>query len=85
MINISNFTDPSPELFDLNLCQKEVDGGMINYHQIDEIEKYPDAKTIIISGLRQETFEYFVTKYANQFEAISFWKNKLVEDISLLG
>lgn len=85
MIDISNFTDPSPELFDLNLCQKEIDGGMINYHQIDEIEKYPDAKTIIISGLRQETFEYFVTKYANQFEAISFWKNKSVENLACLG
>ena len=85
MINISNFTDSSLELFDLNLCQKEVDGGIINYQQIDEIKKYPDAKTIVISGLRQETFEYFVTKYANQFEAISFWKNKSVENLACLG
>jgi len=44
MIDISNFTDPSPELFDLNLCQKEVDGGMINYHQIDEIVQRCDVK-----------------------------------------
>ena len=85
MIDIHNFTQHSLENFDLNLLQKEVDGGVITTAQIDEISKHPDAKSIIISGLKQDTFEYFVTKYGNQFEAISFWKNKLVEDLSCLG
>lgn len=85
MIDINNFSSHSVENFDINLLQKEVDGGVITIGQIDEIEKYPEAKSIIISGLKQDTFEYFVSKYGNQFEAISFWKNKSVEDLSRLG
>lgn len=85
MINITNFTSHNLENFDINLCQKEVDGGIISFEQIDEIRKYPKAKSVIISGLKQDTFEYFVSMYGNQFEAISFWKNKNVEDLSCLG
>jgi hypothetical protein len=85
MIDITNFTEPIHNEFDINLCQKDVGGGIISYEQIDEIEKFTDAKTIIISGLKQDTFEYFVTRYADQFEAISFWKNKGVENLSCLG
>lgn len=85
MIDINNYTHHSLESFDLNLLQKEVDGGVISFEQIDEIANHPNAKSIIISGLKQDTFEYFVTKYGNQFEAISFWKNKLVADLSCLG
>ena len=58
MIDIHNFTQHSLENFDLNLLQKEVDGGVITTAQIDEISKHPDAKSIIISGLKQDTFEY---------------------------
>ena len=85
MINITNFTSHNLESFDINHCQKEVDGGIISFEQIDEIRKYPKAKSVIISGLKQDTFEYFVSMYGNQFEAISFWKNKNVEDLSCLG
>ena len=86
MVDIGNFSSSSFEIFDINLVQKEVGGGCISVDQIDEtIGKNPDAGSIVISGLKQDTFEYFINKYGGQFEAISFWKNKLVGDLSPLG
>ena len=85
MVDIENFSSSSFDIFDIILVQKEVDGGLISVDQIDEaIGNYPNAKSIVISGLKQDTFDYFVRKYGQQFEAISFWKNKLVENLSLL-
>ena len=86
MVDKGNFTSSSFDIFDINLVQKEVDGGSVSIDQIDEaVGNNSNAKSIIISGLKQDTFDYFVKKYGQQFKAISFWKNKLVEDISLLG
>ena len=69
----------------IDLRQKEVDGGRITKEQIDTIASYPDAKSIQISGLDQDTFEYFIDKYGERFQAISFWKNKRVKDLSKLS
>ena len=85
MIDKTNFNSSSFDSFDINLVQKEVDGGNIQKEQIDSIREYPEAKSIIISGLKQDTFSYFIQKYGNQFEAISFWKNKMVSDLYELG
>ena len=85
MIDLGNFSSTSFEIFDINLVQKEVDGGSISADQIDKaIGNTPNARSIVISGLKQDTFEYFVKRYGEQFEAISFWKNKSVEDLSPL-
>ena len=71
MIDITNYMNTPPEAdFDLDLRQSEVDGGVISYEQIDTINDYPDAKSIVISGLKQDTFSYFIQKYGNRFEAI---------------
>lgn len=86
MVDIGNFSSTSFENFDINLVQKEVDGGSVSVDQIVEaIGKTPNARSIVISGLKQDTFEYFIERYGKQFEAISFWKNKLVEDLSPLS
>ena len=86
MIDITNFTSSTPDNFDINLLQKEVDGGAVSVNQINEcLEANPTAKTIIISGLKQEEFDYFIQTYGSRFEAISFWKNKAVVDLSALG
>ena len=85
MIAIDDFYKPSLDLFDVNLVQKEVTGGMITVDEIDAIKQHPQAKSIVISGLKQDTFEYFIREYGNQFEAISFWKNKDVKDLSALS
>ena len=86
MVDIGNFSSTSFENFDINLVQKEVDGGSVSVDQIVEaIGKTPNASSIVISGLKQDTFEYFIELYGKQFESISFWKNKLVEDLSPLS
>ena len=85
MIDMSNFMSGSFDAFDINLVQKAVGGGIVTAKQIDEaVKSSPNARSIVISGLKQDTFEHFVHKYGKQFEAISFWKNKLVSDLSPL-
>ena len=84
-INLSNFENHRDNLFDLTIVQKDVGGGITSIEEIDIIQEYPNAKSLIISGLKQETFEYLIQNYGNQFKAISFWKNKLVTDLSPLG
>ncbi len=85
MITIENFDSRAFDEHDINLVQKEIDGGTISIEQIDIIKKYPCAKSIVISGLKQDTFDYFVNTYGRQFCAITFWKNKSVEDLSTLS
>lgn len=82
-INNDNFS--STDGYDIDLRQEDVSGGKITIEQIDTIKQYPEAKSIIISGLEQKTFDYFINKYGKQFQAISFWKNKGVKDLSLLS
>lgn len=74
--SVDNFEDAPFENYDLDLRQKEVDGGQISIEQIDSIKNFPDAKSVVVSGLQDDTFVYFVERYASQFEVISFWKNK---------
>ncbi len=85
MITEDNFDSSSFDIYDINLVQKEVGGGIISFEQIDTIRNFPDAKSIIISGLKQDTFEYFINTYGKQFQAITFWKNKAVSDLSVLS
>ena len=72
---------------DLWLRDKDMDigGGKIGISDIDELKKHPNTDTVRISGLTQETFEYFIRTYGKQLKAIDFFKNRQVEDWSLLG
>lgn len=54
----------------------DVSGGVIRKDEIDRIADYPDAKSVSIGGLRQDTFEYFIKTYGRQFRYISFFKIK---------
>lgn len=63
----------------------DIGGGKISFADIDRMKDYPDADVVTISGLRQDTFEYFIKTYGKQLKAIRFFKNKFVEDLSLLG
>lgn len=63
----------------------DIGGGKIRYSDIDRLKKFPGAEVVRISGLRQDTFEYFIRTYGHRLKAIDFFKNKLVEDWSLLG
>ncbi len=65
--------------------EMDVSGGKISISEIDIIKKYPDADTFTVSGLNQSTFEHLIKNYGNQIKSIRFFKNKLVEDLSLLS
>ena len=63
----------------------DIGGGKITTADIDRLKAYPDVDVVTISGLQQDTFEYFIKTYGKQLKAIRFFKNKFVEDLSLLG
>ncbi len=63
----------------------DIGGGTISKDEIDKLNGYPETGTLTISGLNQDTFEYFINTYGKQLRAVRFFKNKLVSDWSLLG
>ena len=52
--------------------------------EIDVIQKFPNATEIAIAGLAQDTFEYFVENYGQQFKVIIFWKCPLVGSLKAM-
>ena len=62
----------------------EVPGGRITKAEIDVIKEFPGATEIAITGLRQDTFEYFVENFGHQFKAIIFWKCPLVGSLKAM-
>ena len=65
----------------LSLIQDNISGGRISKEDIDQIKQYPGITEISISGLTQDTFDYFIKNYGKQFKAIIFWKCPLVRDL----
>lgn len=63
----------------------DIGGGRITVVDIDRMKEYPQADVVTVSGLRQDTFEYFINTYGKQLKAIRFFKNKFIEDLSPLG
>lgn len=63
----------------------DIGGGRICVGDIDRLDSHDSIERVMISGLRQDTFEYFVTKYGNKIRQLNFFKNKLVEDFSALS
>jgi len=61
----------------------DISGGRITKEEIDRLSEYENKEAITISGLTQETFEYFIKKYGKELRAVRFFKNKMVEDWSL--
>ena len=62
----------------------DVSAGRIAKDEIDVIRQFPSATEIAISGLTQDTFEYFVENYGQQFKAIIFWKCPLVGSLKAM-
>ena len=88
-VNIENFEKcfDSASMYDLSLTPADWDvgGGRMTKEELDIIKEHPEARSIELSGLNQETFEYFISNYGNQFEAMAFHKNKMVSDLSLFA
>lgn len=68
----------------ISLIQADISGGRITIKQIDSIKNFPNATEIRISGLTQETFNYFIDSYGQQFKVIDFWKCPLISDLTKL-
>lgn len=85
--NFADFISVGYSLTSLSLYNENADigGGRITEQDIDVLKKYPYLRTVSVTGLHQDTFEYFIRKYGGQLRAIRFFKNKPVEDWSLLG
>ena len=78
--------DISKDEFCIKFDESIVEKGLKEAgNDIDKLKDYPDTDVVTISGLHQDTFEYFIKTYGTQFKVIRFFKNKLVEDWSLLG
>jgi hypothetical protein len=68
----------------LSFIQGDISGGRVPRQEIDEIAQFPNATEISISGFTQDTFEYFIGTYGQQFKAIIFWKCPLISDLRML-
>src|SRR5512139_1093223 len=62
----------------------DVSDARIAKDEIDVIKEFPSATEIAITGLTQDTFEYFVENYGQQFKAIIFWKCPLVSSLKAM-
>src|SRR5574338_131140 len=74
-----HFESPDPSTYVSLLSSRR-----IAKDEIDVIQEFPGATEIAISGLTQDTFEYFVENYAQQFKAIIFWKCPLVGSLKAI-
>ncbi len=63
----------------------QISGGRITREIIDKLKERPHIRAIKICGLRQDTFDYFIDRYGQQFEAIFLWKCPLIGDFSKLA
>lgn len=68
----------------LNIVAEKISGGQLTPKELEIIDTRPDATALLISGLRQDTFEILVEQYGNQFKGLYLWKSKLIEDLSPL-
>jgi hypothetical protein len=68
----------------LSLIQRDISGGRVKRQDIDILREFPNVTEISISGLTQDTFDYFIENYGDQFQAIIFWKCPLVGNLKLL-
>ncbi len=71
----------------VHIHQKNMDigGGKVAIEEIDQLEACGEIDDVMISGLRQDTFEYFIRKYAHRYKHIHFFKNKAIRDLSPLA
>jgi len=75
---------PPPDPLEVDLVQPELNGGKLAAEQLCAIEAKPEATTLRISGLDQDTFETLVADYGRQFSTIEFWKCPRIADLTPL-
>lgn len=80
----TNFT--CDRYYEAHLTGQNAPTGQVSItkEEIDELRNFPELTRLSITGLNQETFEYFIENYGKQFKAIYFFKMKTVSDLSPL-
>ena len=68
----------------LSLILNDISGGNTERKYLDIIREHSEKEEISLSGLNQDTFDYFIDTYAQQFKIINFWKCPLVKDLKRL-
>jgi hypothetical protein len=63
---------------------RNISGGKMTLAEIDILKDRSDINKIMILGLNQQTFEYFIDTYGQRFEVINFFKCPLISDFSKL-
>lgn len=71
--------------FSISAADSDTSGAVRYTHEIDKLADHPEVKAVRIFGLDQDTFEYFISRYGKQLHYIHFFRNRSVEDWSLLG
>lgn len=80
-----NFTSKRDDFIWVHEENMDIGGGVLSISDINKLNDNSNIDKIMISGLRQDTFEYFISKYGNQIKYLIFFKDKLVEDLSILS
>src|SRR5215208_5030455 len=89
MKNLDYYMEPLPATASdpstyVSLALRDFTGGRIAKDEIDVIKEFPNATEIAISGLTQDTFDYFIENYGRQFKAIIFWKCPLIGSLKAI-
>jgi len=69
---------------ELSVFTPHLGGGIISKEIIDKISEYPTQFKIQISGLNDETLDYFITTQGNHFRKIHFFKCPKISDFKSL-
>ena len=57
-VNIDNFEEGYAGIYDISIAQREAGSRSTSQEEIDRIGEHPEARSIFVSGLDQEGFEY---------------------------
>lgn len=67
-----------------NVVAPEIGGGRATRDDVDALHAHPHATGVAVSGLDQDTFEYFVTEHGRRFTHLRLWKCPRITDLSPL-
>jgi hypothetical protein len=78
--HIRNISEDVPH--QVKLIERDISGGNISKSTLDSLAAAENIRALTVSGLNQDTFEYLISNYGNNFRVINFWKCPKVEDFS---
>lgn len=68
----------------LSLIQEKLNGGAINFEDIDVLKEHEKIDRLSVSGLDQAKFEYLIHQYGHQFIHLNLFKNPKINDFTPL-